>query len=599
MNLPSISEIFIKAKMAIGRFPLTSIWVILGSLYCVFLLENTENDFPDKHFNILMTLILGISWFIGTQFFIEQQKKPKSWQVLKIVVLALLIGFYFYMPFEHHYNSNPEYLIRFFLFLIAGHLFLLIAPFVTKWEKNAFWNYLKAVAVSIVRSGFFALILYIGLALALAAIDALFDIHIRSERYGQTLIFCLGIVNTLVYLSDFPKNIHEQTQIQFQKALEVLVKFILIPLLILYVVILYAYSIKILMEWELPKGWVSYLVIALAFLGLIIQVIINPVQKTLKSWAINKFYPYFYILLLPLLVLLFIAIFRRISDYGITENRYFVVAIAVWIFSIILYLLFSKKKSLKVIPLSLFCVAMFTSFGFWGAISISNKSQANQFKHIYTKALQENKLISETNYLRLQSILDYLDEREATTKLDEIIGLSIESFRDTLPTDHRNKGWLNTAKIWDTLNLKVDSTTLDVTNANNKYYNYYQNWNTNFTVSIAEYDSFRTFIINNNYIIDSKESEDFYIKFNNPKLQIEFYDVLNDRLMMALDLKKELEKFTYLGSNLYDVPQEKLIISGQNEAFSYKIIITQLSFEKEYDSIRFNHLNGYLLSKKQ
>lgn len=598
MNLPSISEISIKAKMAIGRFPLTAIWSILGSFYCIFLLENTENDFPDKHFNILMTLILGISWFIGTQFFIEQQKKPKNWQVLKIAVLALLIGFYFYMPFEHRYDSNPEYLIRFFLFLLAGHLFLLIAPFVTTWEKNAFWNYLKAVAVSIVRSGFFALILYIGLALALAAIDALFDINIQSERYGQTFIFCLGIVNTLVYLSDFPKNIHEQTKIHFQKALEVLVKYILIPLIILYLIILYAYSFKILIEWELPKGWVSYLVIALSLLGFVIQVIINPIQKEIKSWAINKFYPYFYILLLPLLVLLFIAIFRRITDYGITENRYFIVAIAVWILSITLFLLFSKKKSLKTLPISLFSIAILSSFGFWGAISVSNKSQANQFKNLYSKALQENKLISQTDYIRLQSILDYLDERESITKLDQITGLSMERFRDTLNSDYRNKGWLNTAKIWDSLNLKVDSTTMVEGNSNNKYYNYYQNWNTNFTQSIAEYDSFRTLSINANAQVANTGNKDFYIKFNNPEILIEFYDVLNDSLLMELNLKKELEKFTLLGENLYDIPQEKMVISAKNEAFSYKIIISQLSFDKENDTIKFYSLNGFLLSKK-
>lgn len=598
MNLPSISEISIKAKMAIGRFPLTSIWVILGSFYCIFLLENTENDFPDKHFNILMTLILGISWFIGTQFFIEQQKKPKNWQVLKIVVLALLIGFYFYMPFEHRYDSNPEYLIRFFLFLIAGHLFVLIAPFITTWDKNAYWNYLKTIAISIIRSGFFSLILYIGLALALAAIDALFDINIQSERYGQTFIFCLGIVNTLVYLSDFPKNIHEQTKIHFQKALEVLVKYILIPLIILYLIILYAYSFKILIEWELPKGWVSYLVIALSLLGFVIQVIINPIQKEIKSWAINKFYPYFYILLLPLLVLLFIAIFRRITDYGITENRYFIVAIAVWILSITLFLLFSKKKSLKTLPISLFSIAILSSFGFWGAISVSNKSQANQFKNLYSKALQENKLISQTDYIRLQSILDYLDERESITKLDQITGLSMERFRDTLNSDYRNKGWLNTAKIWDSLNLKVDSTTINNSNSNNKYYNYYQNWNTNFTQSIAEYDSFRTLSINANAQVANTGNKDFYIKFNNPEILIEFYEVLNDSLLMELNLKKELEKFTLLGENLYDIPQEKMVISAKNEAFSYKIIISQLSFDKENDTIKFYSLNGFLLSKK-
>jgi len=65
--------------------------------------------------------------------------------------------------------------------------------------------------------------------------------------------------------------------------------FALIPLVLLYIIILYAYSFKIIFQWELPKGWVSYLVTALALLGFLVQVIINPIQNTVKSWMINQF----------------------------------------------------------------------------------------------------------------------------------------------------------------------------------------------------------------------------------------------------------------------------------------------------------------------
>ena len=68
---------------------------------------------------------------------------------------------------------------------------------------------------------------------------------------------------------------------------------------------------------------------------------------------------------------------------------------------------------------------------------------------------------------------------------------------------------------------------------------------------------------------------------------------------MELDLRKELQRFTFLGENLYNVPQDKLVISDQNDVLSYKIIISQLSFNKENDSIKFYSLNGFLLSKKQ
>src|SRR5699024_8061500 len=98
----------------------------------------------------------------------------------------------------------------------------------------------------------------------------------------------------------------------------------------------------------------SGLIIALSILGFSIHIIIHPVQRKQSSALINKFHPWFQILLLPLLVLLFIACFRRISDYGFTEPRYFLLLLDVWILGMTLYLLLAEKKRMHVLPISVF-----------------------------------------------------------------------------------------------------------------------------------------------------------------------------------------------------------------------------------------------------
>ena len=69
------------------------------------------------------------------------------------------------------------------LYGIAGHLFLLMAPFIFKWNKDAYWNYLKSVGFAFVKSGIFSGVLYIGLVIALLAIEALFNVSINDESY--------------------------------------------------------------------------------------------------------------------------------------------------------------------------------------------------------------------------------------------------------------------------------------------------------------------------------------------------------------------------------------------------------------------------------
>ncbi|WP_158975166.1 DUF4153 domain-containing protein [Cellulophaga sp. L1A9] len=596
MKIPSISEITSKAQNAILRFPLTLLWAVGGTTFFIKIMETSSYDYFNKHNDELLTLILGLSWLIGIQFFIEQFKKPKRWQWLKLLVLALLGLFYWYLPAIHHYEDSPLYIARFFLYLIAGHLFILFAPFILKWDKNAYWNYLKNTSIAIIRSLFYSGILYLGLILALAAIGALFEVHIKSRRYGQLFIFCLGIVNTWIYLSDFPKNIFKETTIYFEKTLEVLVKFILIPLVILYILILYAYSGKIIIEWELPKGWVSYLVIALSFLGYIIQIIINPVQKELKSWTINKFYPWFYILLIPLNILLFIAILRRVSDYGITENRYFVLAIALWNVGIILYLLLSTKKALKVLPISLFIIALLSSVGFWGAFSVSKESQVRQFNDIFTSVKNKNNVATNDEMERLHDIMNYLEKRKKVSSLNNITKLNLESFRDTPIDQDYETAWLNTEKIWDSIAFKIDAKTIPEDEYDTYYYLYSSDLKNTYT-SINDFDSF-TYL---SFYMNSEkrfQMDSLYLELYPENQSLKIYFAKDNTVALEIPLTEKLTELSKYGNNLNKAPITDLTVEITATALSCKLIFSELSFRKTEEGIVLQNIDAFLFLKQ-
>jgi hypothetical protein len=596
MKIPSLTDITSKAESALKRFPITILWAVLGTIYCIYIINDSSRDLFRNNTNITLTLALGISWLIGIQFFIEQFKNKKKWVWLKIVVLVLLGIFYWYYPSVSYYGENPIYSIRFFLFIIAGHLFVLFAPFVIKWDKNAYWNYLNLTGVAITRSLFFSMILYLGLVLALLAIEALFDVNIRSKRYGQLFIFCLGIMNTWIYLADFPKNIFSNTTIYFNKAIEVLIKYILIPLVLLYLIILYAYSAKIVLLWELPKGWVSYLVIALSALGFTIQVIINPVQKTIKSWTINRFYPWFYILLIPLNILLFVAIFRRINDYGITENRYFVLDIALWNIAMITYLLVSKKKALKVIPISLFAIAILSSFGFWGAYSVSNFSQTKRFKNIYTAVKENNNVATNNELNELKSILKFLEKRNKESNLNEVTNLKLESYREE-PNNDYSKTYLDDYKIWKLLAIEVDSTTIAKIGEKTKYY-YRSNYNNHtFSTSIKEYDYFTSI----NYYNTNKtfDTDEYTISLDMEAITMSITPKNDSLYTIAIPLREKLIQLSETTDNLNNLDEDNFILIVNDPKIDIKIILAELTFNINYNkTIDFHNFKGFIFTKE-
>lgn len=594
MKLPSYKELTNKAVSAFKRFPITLTWAIVGTLFFMWLVESGSNKLFGYYENSLLTFALGVSWFIGTKFFIEQQKEPQKWQWIKLITLVLLIGFYLRLPETIPYNANPKYYIRFFLYLAAGHLFVFFAPFAFKWNKEAYWNYLKSICIAIGRSILFSAVLYLGLVLALAAMEYLFDFDVDGKRYGQLFIFCLGIVNTWTYLSDFPKNIFQKNIIKYNKALEVFVKYILIPLVILYLIILYAYAIKILIAWNLPRGWVSNLIIALSLLGFIIQVMVNPVQKTIKSWTINRFYPWFYILLLPLVILLFVAIFKRIGDYGITESRYFLLALALWILGITLYILFSKKKRLKVLPISLFIIIVFSSFGFWGAFSVSKNSQVNQFKQLYQKVKENKNIASNDEHNQLESIIDYLNEREAVSRLNEITGISIEEvIKDS------TKLWANYAmpsNLLDSLGITIDpEDNSGLISVKNRYN--YSNWNKKETYFIPNYDYFRSYRFNGYDESVDDEIASFKIEYLKRSNELWLLSKIDSTQNLMIPLNKKLIALTEHGTNLNDINQEELTIEASYQNIAAKLIFTELSYYVEKDTVNITNAEAYLFLK--
>lgn len=585
MKLFNLSEITQKANSAFLRFPVTLTWAILGTFFILFIIE-FDLDFEDYSREI-STLFLGISWLIGTHFFVEQQKTPKNKWWLFVLMIALLVVFYFYLPKTNCFE-NPIHYKRFLLYLYAGHLFLFVAPFLNSWNKNAFWNYLKSVFIAIGRSLLFSIVLYLGISLALLAINYLFDFEIKGERYLQIFIFCLGIVNTWTYLSDFPKQIHEQTTINYNKALEVFVKYILIPLVILYLIILYAYSFKILFTWNLPKGWVSYLIIALSILGFSIQTMINPIQKTIKSPVINRFHPWFYYLLIPLLCLLFTAIFKRISDYGLTENRYFVLMLAMWITGMTLYLLISKHKYLKILPISLIALTLLSSIGFWSAFNVSKVSQLSEFTKTFTNVKSNKNVATIQEYESLESIMRYFYKRDKLNILNPIVGIELDSvyYRGIRTFENNYSYYFSTSFILDSLQIPKpkdsDETYKHIAFSLDK---------TTLQTEVSGYGKL-------NYITflksQKKEAGDIYtfeLIDNESKAVIKQQDTILFELNLSSLINKHANEY------YFHLPQEDLTFYFENENVKMKIIIESMDINMENNKLTIQNLTTFVLLK--
>ncbi len=160
------------------------------------------------------------------------------------------------------------------------------------------------------------------------------------------------------------------------------------------------------------------LILGFSGAGILALFVLDPIREKLETQWIRKVARWYYVILLPMVVVLVLALWRRISEYGVTEDRYIGVAIAAWLAFIAVYFLFSRTKSIRMIPASLCVWTLLISLGPWGMFSVSERSQVDRLKQILTadSILVDGKVqtapspVLQDDKTEILSILNYLHQ---------------------------------------------------------------------------------------------------------------------------------------------------------------------------------------------
>ena len=199
--------------------------------------------------------------------------------------------------------------IRYAIYNITIHLLVAFAPFILKKEINGFWQYNKVLFIRFLTSVLYSGFLYVGIVLALVSLNLLFDVKIRDQFYFEFWVIIAGLFNTWFFTAGMPKSLTNlDNNYEYPAGLKIFSQYILLPLLMLYLLILYGYGIKIFAVWDWPKGIVSYLIVCVAILGILNFLLIYPYSKQKENKWIASFSRAYYFILLPLIIMLFIAI---------------------------------------------------------------------------------------------------------------------------------------------------------------------------------------------------------------------------------------------------------------------------------------------------
>lgn len=439
IKFPSISRITYLASISVHRFPLVLISGIVATFCSMVLFEIEDGSEGTLFYNYLATAtaisFLGISVFFAIDVFSERSGISMQKKVIaRLCGVVLLVG-YFILIGDRFADGPAQIRVQYALIALSTHLLVAFAPFIYSGSVDEFWEFNKSLFLHFLISSFFAAVLYIGMVIALVAIENLLEIGLNDDIFFHLFVFMCGIFITWSFISGIPE-LHKGVAIQpYLRFLKIFVQYVLIPLVTVYILILYLYLGKIIIEWELPDGWVSYLVLSFSIAGILSLLLLHPIQHKEDNTWIQVYSKGYYLALIPLIGLLMVSIYTRISEYGVTINRYLVATLGVWLTGIVLYFIFSRTKNIKAIPVSLCLTAFLVSFGPLGASSVSERSQLGRFEEILSQNNlldEENEIIPATSEIsftsrkELSSIIDYLAEYHGMDVFSEYVGRDIE-----------------------------------------------------------------------------------------------------------------------------------------------------------------------------
>lgn len=317
---------------------------------------------------IFYYLSIAIVLSIVLRFWGEEVRNRKLVQWVGIALHLMLLADAAFLWFRPEGSIDTELILGHTACctaLIVGGAFL---PFFREKDDLATWNLALRMVIYSAVCPMACGVMAGGLSLLLGSLNTLFNVSINNNWYATIALLMMLTLAVMLWMSRLPQGEEKFDRIALtSKFLTGLIRYLFLPLVLGYLVVLYLYGAKILLVMELPRGGVCYYVHALMMGCLGIEVLLYPLLRkadaegqganAFERWLV-RWLP---VIILPLLVLMTVAIGRRISDYGITVNRLYTLTLNLWYYAVCIGLFVTRARRIHWVTLSFAALFLLTS----------------------------------------------------------------------------------------------------------------------------------------------------------------------------------------------------------------------------------------------
>lgn len=343
------------------RFPITLFFTIALTCYlCYFVSNHDEN----KKLNWIIGYYLSVGTLLSLTLHLwcEEMKRiiPKIAVQAGMHLLLILDAIYLYS--YSYEKSFTEIGLAHGAGILAIGLSVFFLSFFKEKNDIPSWNFALSSITACVTANVIGCIMSGGICFLILSVHKLFDLSIDSTCYLYIVILCNVCLSMFLFLGLLPQKQEKHNTRPLQHSfLNGVIHYLFLPLTGGYLIVLYIYALRILINWELPIGWVSWLVITLMTGCIVIEFGLYPSRMAQQKRTDNLIARWLPLFVLPLLFLMTIGIIRRFNDYGVTINRLYLITLNIWCYFVCITLIIIKAKRISWIPISFSLVFLLTS----------------------------------------------------------------------------------------------------------------------------------------------------------------------------------------------------------------------------------------------
>lgn len=583
-------NLFPDMKKGIERFPVTVIFGLILFIVTIFSIEGSYYELAWIEYLIIAIPFSATVELIREKYF--ENKNRKFFRIINFFGTILFI-FVSKMFFKNYFAGE---IINITATILIFYVLFYLIPIVYRNENRE--KYLQSVVGNQIITIGFALVLFLGFSAIIGTVDVLL-VNLSHTLYIHAFVFSSAVFGVIFFVSRLKEKDESLENYSLPKIVEVLICYILIPLILIYTTILYLYFAKIIFTLKMPKGVVSHLVLWYTAFSLFIIIMVTPI--TFKN-KFAKFYKKFFPMIsVPLILLALFSINERIFQYGITENRYLVVILVIWLlFNMILYIVKNDVKWVLISYIFAILIAVFSPFNL---VTVSINSQNKRLERLLIKngIIQNGKITNKNDKVSIKSkneimsVIDYFynNTSELKWKKIKILGKTYEKPEDFMKVIGANDFWRSYESIDNQEKGVISEISLKM--------------NDGIKMTEAKGYDYLIYDFSVSYLLDANETKEFdnenykvvlknkNLMIKNIQKNIEVLNIDLNKIATEVYLKIK-EKAKKQNQSYVELPENDLTYLSETKNSKYKIVFSDIHFSEE-DKIDGLNINIYFSEK--